>query len=147
MSHAVLCAEPAVGRDPFVVLLADDLMRGGLPTQFLVDAVAEKPGTILSVMQVLKKEAQKYGIVRLGSDDEVAGLVEKPAHGTEPSHPASIGRYVLEPEIQNVQPPVHGGEIQHAYALNVRAAQGHVRAVTLTGQRYDCSSKMGVWKR
>ena len=50
LGHAVLCAEPAVGREPFVVLLADDVMRGDLPTQWLVDAYAEAPGTILSVM-------------------------------------------------------------------------------------------------
>ncbi len=146
LGHAVLCAEPAVGREPFAVLLADDVMRGDLPTQCLVEAFAEKPGTILSVMQVPKEEAQKYGIVRLGPDGEVAGLVEKPAPGTAPSHLASIGRYVLEPEILDilkVQPPGHGGEIQLADAINVRAAQGHVRAVTLKGQRYDCGSKMG----
>lgn len=43
--HAVLCAEPAVGREPFVVLLADDVMRGDLPTRSLVNAYAENPGT------------------------------------------------------------------------------------------------------
>jgi UTP--glucose-1-phosphate uridylyltransferase len=86
LGHAVLCAEPTVGREPFAVLLADGVMRGDLPTQCLVDAFAEKPGAILSVMQVPKEDAQKYGIVRQGSDGEVAGLVEKPAPGTEPSH-------------------------------------------------------------
>lgn len=146
LGHAVLCAEPAVGREPFAVLLADDVMRGDLPTQCLVDAYAEKPGTILSVMQVPKEDAQKYGIVRQGSNGEVTGLVEKPPLGTEPSHLASIGRYVLEPEIFDIlrsQPPGHGGEIQLADAINTRAADGHVRSVTLKGQRYDCGSKMG----
>lgn len=146
LGHAVLCAEPVVGREPFVVLLADDVMRGDLPTKCLVDAYAEKPGTILSVMEVPQAEAQKYGIVRPGADGSVAGLVEKPAPGTEPSRLASIGRYVLEPEILDIlqaQPPGHAGEIQLADAINTRAAQGHVRAVPLRGQRYDCGSKMG----
>lgn len=146
LGHAVLCAEPAVGREPFVVLLADDVMRGALPTQCLLDAYAKSPGTILSVMEVLPSEAQKYGIVRPGPKGAVAGLVEKPAAGTEPSCLASIGRYVLEPEILDIlraQPPGHGGEIQLADAINTRAAQGHVRAVALKGQRYDCGSKMG----
>lgn len=146
LGHAVLCAEPSVGREPFVVLLADDVMRGDLPTQCLINAYAETPGTILSVMDVAAEDAHKYGIVRPGPDGAVAGLVEKPKSGTEPSKMASIGRYVLEPEILDIlkaQTPGHGGEIQLADAINTRAAQGHVRAVMLKGQRYDCGSKMG----
>jgi len=81
LGHAVLCAEPAVGREPFVVLLADDVMRGDLPTQCLVSAYTERPGTILSVMEVPAAEAQKYGIVRPGPDGAVVGLVEKPPPG------------------------------------------------------------------
>jgi len=146
LGHAVLCAEPAVGGEPFVVLLADDVMRGDLPTARLVEAYAQNPGTLLSVMEVSRAEARRYGIVRPGEGDRVAGLVEKPAPGTEPSLMASIGRYVLEPEIFDIlsaQPPGYGGEIQLADAINTRAAQGHVRALTLQGQRYDCGSKMG----
>jgi UTP--glucose-1-phosphate uridylyltransferase len=146
LGHAVLCAEPSVGREPFVVLLADDVMRGDLPTQCLVNAYADSPGTILSVMDVAAEDVHKYGIVLPGPDGAVAGLVEKPEPGTAPSRMASIGRYVLEPEILDIlkaQPPGHGGEIQLADAINTRAAQGHVRAVTLKGQRYDCGSKMG----
>lgn len=146
LGHAVLCAEPAVGHEPFVVALADDVMRGELPTRQLVDAYAEEPGTILSVMEVAPEEAQKYGIIKEGADGSVAGLVEKPAPGTEPSCLASIGRYVLEPEIMDIlraQPPGKGGEIQLADAINTRATQGKVRAEPLSGQRYDCGSKMG----
>lgn len=146
LGHAVLCAEPVVGREPFAVLLADDVMRGDLPTTALVAEYAKAPGTILSVMEVAPEDAQNYGIVRHGANGGVAGLVEKPKSGTEPSSLASIGRYVLEPEIFDIlraQPPGHGGEIQLADAINTRAAQGHVRGVTLTGQRYDCGSKLG----
>lgn len=146
LGHAVLCAEPAIGHEPFVVLLADDLMRGDLPTGQLVEAYERDPGTILSVMEVLPEEAQKYGIVELSGDGGVAGLVEKPVPGTEPSRLASIGRYVLEPEIFDIlrtQPPGKGGEIQLADAINTLATQGNVRAVPLAGQRYDCGSKIG----
>lgn len=146
LGHAVLCAEPAVGREPFVVLLADDVMRGDLPTKNLLAVYAEKPGTILSVMEVTAAEAKKYGIVRPGENGAVAGLVEKPKSGTEPSLLASIGRYVLEPEIFDIlktQPPGHGGEIQLADSINTRAAQGHVRSLMLKSQRYDCGSKLG----
>ena len=146
LGHAVLCAEPVIGREPFVVLLADDLMRGNLPTHQLVKAYEQDPGTILSVMEVLAEEAQKYGIVEPSGDGSVAGLVEKPAPGTETSRLASIGRYVLEPEIFDIlrtQPPGKGGEIQLADAINTRAKQVKVRAVPLTCERYDCGSKLG----
>lgn len=146
LGHAVLCAKPAVGNEPFAVLLADDVMRGGSPTRQLVDAYIQEQGTILSVIEVAPEEAQKYGIVEPGADGSVAGLVEKPAPGTEPSCLASIGRYVLEPEIMDIlstQPPGKSGEIQLADAINARATQGTVRAVPLAGQRYDCGSKIG----
>jgi UTP--glucose-1-phosphate uridylyltransferase len=129
-----------------VVLLADDVMRGELPTQALVSAYAERPGTILSVIEIPPSEAHKYGILRQDAEGKTVGLVEKPKPGTEPSCLASIGRYVLEPEIFDIlhaQAPGHGGEIQLADAINTRAGQGHVRAVPLKGQRYDCGSKIG----
>ena len=146
LGHAVLCAEPAVGDEPFVVLLADDVMRGDLPTRRLVEAYAQAPGTILSVMPVTADQARKYGIVRPGPGGTVAGLVEKPKAGTEPSLLASVGRYALEPEIFDILralPPGHGGEIQLADAINLRAEAGHVRALALQGQRYDAGSKIG----
>lgn len=146
LGHEVLCAEPAIGREPFVVLLADDLMRGNLPTRQLVEAYERDPGTILSVMEVPPEEAQNYGIVEPSGDGGVAGLVEKPVPGTEPSRLASIGRYVLEAEIFDIlrtQPPGQGGEIQLADAINTRAKQVKIRAVPLTCERYDCGSKLG----
>ena len=81
LGHAVLCAEAAIGREPFVVLLADGLMRGNLLTRQLVEAYERHLGTIHSVMEVLPEETQEYGIVELGIDGSVAGLVEKPATG------------------------------------------------------------------
>jgi len=146
LGHAVLCAEPAVGDEPFAVLLADDVMRGALPTVCLIKAYAENPGTLLSVMEVAEAEASKYGIIRPGVDGAVLGVVEKPLLGTAPSNLASIGRYVLEPDIFDIlkrQAPGHAGEIQLADAINTRAVRGNVRAVMLKGQRYDCGSKMG----
>jgi len=147
LGHAVLCAEPVIGREPFAVLLADDVMQGALPTADLLRAYAEAPGTILSVMEVEPGEVSKYGIVRPGTTPgAVAGLVEKPPADKAPSRMASIGRYVLEPEIFDILralPPGYAGEIQLADAINIRAAEGHVRALPLRGRRYDCGSKMG----
>lgn len=147
LGHAVLCAEPVVDHEPFAVLLADDVIRGGTPTRDLVQAYAQAPGSYLSVMEVPSEAAQRYGIVTPGETrGSVAGLVEKPAPGTEPSRLASIGRYVLEPEMFGVlhtQAPGHGGEIQLADAINTQAELGRVAAVEMAGHRYDCGSKPG----
>lgn len=146
LGNAVLCAEPAIGREPFVFLLADDLMRGNLPPHQLVKAYEQDLGTIISLMEVLREKAQKYGIVEPGIDGSNVRLVEKPDSGTESSRLASIGRYILEPEIFDIlrtQPPGKGGEIQLADAINTFAKQVRIRAVPLDCDRYDCGSKMG----
>ena len=92
-------------------------------------------------------EVSKYGIVVPGdTPGAVAGLVEKPRAEAAPSRRASIGRYVLEPEIFDLladTPPGAGGEIQLADAINRRAEAGRVQAVSLSGARYDCGSKFG----
>ena len=148
LGHAVLCAAPVLGRDPFAVLLADDVVKGTpSPTAELIAAYARTGGTQLSVMEVDPSHVSKYGIIRPGgTPSAVAGLVEKPRAEEAPSRLASIGRYVLEPEILDIlaeMPPGAGGEIQLADAINARAVQGHVNAVPLSGARYDCGSKFG----
>ena len=148
LGHAVLCAERAVGREPFAVLLADDVIRAkDLPTSALVRAYEADPRTQLSVLKVGQEDAPKYGMVVPGEDEaDVAGLVEKPAPIDAPSSLASIGRYVLEPEIFDILrdlPPGAGGEIQLADAIHLRAQAGRVGAVPLTGTRHDCGDKFG----
>ncbi|NDK37076.1 sugar phosphate nucleotidyltransferase, partial [Rhodovulum sulfidophilum] len=81
-----------------------------------------------------------------GAAGSVAGLVEKPDFEQAPSSLASIGRYVLTPDIFEIlrgQAPGAGGEIQLADAINAQAAAGRVEAVTLNGQRFDCGSVKG----
>ena len=137
-----------MGRAPFAVLLADDVIRADVkPTTALIAAYAHNPVTQLSVMQVAPEEASKYGMIVPGdAANSVAGLVEKPVDGKTPSLKASIGRYVLEPEIFDLlrtQAPGAGGEIQLADAIDRRAKGGRVCAVPLSGVRYDCGSKFG----
>jgi UTP--glucose-1-phosphate uridylyltransferase len=148
LGHAVLCAAPVLGRDPFAVLLADDVVKGTpSPTADLIAAFERTGCTQLSVMEVAQADVSKYGIILPGdTPGSVAGLVEKPQLEDAPSRLASIGRYVLEAEILDIladTPPGAGGEIQLADAINLRAGQGHVNAVPLTGTRYDCGSKFG----
>jgi UTP--glucose-1-phosphate uridylyltransferase len=152
LGHAVLCAAPAVGKNPFVVLLADDLMQGSyLPTQALVEAFSRHPRTILSVSEVDAQDVAKYGILRPGATDDdgmiaVDGLVEKPSIEAAPSRMASFGRYVFTPEIFDILrglAPGAGGEIQLADAIDHLARQGKVSAILNAAKRYDCGDKFG----
>lgn len=152
LGHAVLCAAPAVGDNPFVVLLADDLMHGDfLPTQALVQAYQKTHQAVLSVSEVAHEEVSKYGILKPGSVDSdgliaVDGIVEKPAAADAPSNLASFGRYVFTPEVFEVLrglKPGAGGEIQLADAIDHLARLGKVSAITNPSRRYDCGDKFG----
>lgn len=152
LGHAVLCAAPAVGNEPFVVLLADDMMKGDpLPTQELIEAYDRAPGHLLCVDEVALGEVSKYGIVvpgkqHIGSQIAVAGLIEKPTPDKAPSQLASFGRYVFEAEIfvrLRTLKPGAGGEIQLADAIDQLAQEGKVAALKCSATRYDCGSKFG----
>lgn len=152
LGHAVLCAAPAVGNNPFAVLLADDLMQGeNLPTAALVEAFARDPRTMLSVSEVARDEVSKYGIIRpgaIGADGVIAveGIVEKPPVNEAPSQLASFGRYVFRPEVFEILRqlrPGAGGEIQLADAIDELARQGKVSAIRNPSRRYDCGAKFG----
>ena len=149
LGHAVLCAERAVGRDPFAVLLADDFLtyQGAGVTADLVHSYVVTGKTQLSVMEVDGPDISNYGVVVPNSKPgSVAGLVEKPDADKAPSNLASIGRYVLTPDIFDIlrkQPAGAGGEIQLADAINTQAAKNAVEAVMLIGCRFDCGSVQG----
>jgi UTP--glucose-1-phosphate uridylyltransferase len=146
LGHAVLCAERVVGNDPFAVLLADDFLTDYEPgvTADLTEAFANSGKSQLSVMEVDGPDISKYGVVvPNGSSAGISGLIEKPDSSKAPSNLASIGRYVLTPDIFDTLRGLKvgsGGEIQLADAINLHAQQGFVETVRLNGQRYDCGS-------
>ena len=120
LGHAVLCAAPIVGNEPFLVLLADDLIDAATPvSRQLVEAAHQYNGSIVATQNVNRNETNKYGIVSGQLVDSkttrINGIVEKPAPEVAPSTQAVVGRYVLEPEIfdhlRRTQAGV-GGEIQ-----------------------------------
>ncbi len=146
LGHAILCAERAVGKEPFAVLLADDFItdhREGV-TADLVKAFFNTGKTQLSVMEVDGPEISKYGVVVPSkSGKNISGLIEKPKYAEAPSNLASIGRYVLTPDIFDVLrdlPKGLGNEIQLADAINDQAKNGAVDTVILKGTRFDCGS-------
>lgn len=150
LGHAVLCSERVVGNEPFAVLLADDFLsvnEGIGVTENLVQAFAATGCTQLSVMEVEGPDISKYGVIVPGkAPGSVVGLVEKPRAEDAPSNLASIGRYILTPDIFDIlrtQPAGAGGEIQLADAINKQASKGAVEAVKLHGRRFDCGSVQG----
>ena len=150
LGHAVLCAERAVGNEPFAVLLADDFVihqaDAGVTTD-LAQAFGASGKAQLSVMEINGPDISKYGVIVPNDEPcSVAGIVEKPDANKAPSNFASIGRYVLTPDIFDIlrnQPSGAGGEIQLSDAINKQAANNAVEAVTLNGRRFDCGSVQG----
>ena len=153
LGHAILCSERVVGNEPFAVLLADDFLTEQSASsktnvmKDLRDAFRISGQTQLSVMQVQGPDISKYGVI-VGSDTlgAVAGIVEKPNFEDAPSDMASIGRYILTPDIFDVLrdlPAGRGGEIQLADAINIQAKRGKVNAVNSTALRFDCGSVDG----
>ncbi len=149
LGHAVLCAERAVGNEPFAVLLADDFLinDGAGVTSDLIEAYNKSGKTQLSVMQVDGPDISKYGVVNLNKNTgSVEGLVEKPNYKDAPSNTASIGRYILTPDIFEIlrnQSAGSDGEIQLTEAINKQALIGNVASVILNGERFDCGSVSG----
>ncbi len=154
LGHAVLCAKPVVGDEPFAVILADDLVDGSIPVMQQMAALYDKTGSsILGVEDVLPNETGSYGIVDTGGIQgdaaEVKSIVEKPKPQDAPSTLAVVGRYVLTPKIfdllENVQPG-KGGEIQLTDAISALLEHEKVIAYRFAGKRYDCGSKLGYMK-
>ena len=149
LGHAILCAQSAVGNEPFAVLLADDFLiyEGDGVTADLTRAFQTSGKTQLCVMEVNGPDISKYGVVVPNEiPGAVAGLVEKPRADKAPSNLASIGRYVLTPDIFDIlrnQPPGVDGELQLADAINIQAVDNKVEAIILNGCRFDCGSVRG----
>ena len=152
LGHAVLCAKPVVGDEPFAVILADDLIdnKSKGSVKQMVESYADHASSILAVQRVEKSETDKYGIVSLenNSDNEgfISGIVEKPSPAEAPSTLAVVGRYILNPRIfhflENTQRGA-GNEIQLTDAIAALLADEKVFAYPFDGIRYDCGSKLG----
>jgi UTP--glucose-1-phosphate uridylyltransferase len=151
LGHAVLCAQPIIGNEPFAVLLADDLMDSQPPALAMMARVFEREGaSLLGVEEVPKDQTQSYGIVTVGTmENDVApirSIVEKPKPADAPSNLGVIGRYVLTPRIFEMLgqvTPGAGGEIQLTDGISALLKHEKAYAVRLPGKRYDCGSKLG----
>jgi UTP--glucose-1-phosphate uridylyltransferase len=151
LGHAVLCAEPAVGNEPFAVLLGDDLIDSTVPcTKQLVEIYEREKASVVGVMEVPEADVSKYGIVggkmlnsRLMHVDR---MVEKPQPKDAPSRFAIPGRYVLSPGIFDClreTKPGKGGEIQLTDGLQLLAQRERLLAYQFEGTRYDTGDRLG----
>ncbi|MBN8480242.1 MAG: UTP--glucose-1-phosphate uridylyltransferase GalU [Xanthomonadales bacterium] len=158
LGHAVLCAKPVVGDEPFGVILADDLIwngaagsgRPGALRQMAAVAERENAG-VLAVEEVPREQTGKYGIVDAEPISERAArvrlVVEKPKPEVAPSNLAIVGRYVLPERIfellENTRPGA-GGEIQLTDAIEDLLHESSVLAYRFEGTRFDCGNKLGL---
>lgn len=153
LGHAVLCAEPVVGDEPFVILLADDLIDSGVGVgcvQQMIDVYqANNQASVLSVQPVAANDTDKYGIVSLaasGQGSQIEAIVEKPKPADAPSTLGVVGRYLLNPSIFTYLKQIEkgaGGEIQLTDAIALQLRQEVVLAHSFVGTRYDCGNKLG----
>ncbi len=151
LGHAVLCAEPVVGNDPFAVLLADDLIDAAVPVMRQMAEVAERERySVIGVMTVAQEDVGSYGIVETealqGRLGRITRIVEKPKPGTTHSTLGVVGRYILTPRIfyhLRTMPAGTGGEVQLTDGIARLLADEKVMAYQFEGRRYDCGAKLG----
>jgi UTP--glucose-1-phosphate uridylyltransferase len=151
LGHAVLCARPVVGDEPFFIHLADDLIDAKVPClKQMADVYAVHGGSVLGVQTVERKDTDKYGIVATEPMSErlsrITAMVEKPKPADAPSTLAVVGRYLLSPRVFDKLATIGrgaGGEIQLTDGIAALLLEEPVYAYAFEGKRYDCGSKLG----
>jgi UTP--glucose-1-phosphate uridylyltransferase len=152
LGHAVLCARPVVGDEPFAVILADDLIDGEVRPCLsqMVDIYEKQQCSVIAVEEVKPEETDKYGVIQPEALSEgvfkINGIVEKPAPDKAPSNLAVVGRYLLMPSIFRHLERIErgaGGEIQLTDAIAQMLLDEQILACAFKGVRYDCGDKLG----
>ena len=155
LGHAVLCAKPAVGNNPFAVILADDMILSsneGCLKQ-MVERYKELDSSMVAVEKVKKELLHKYGIIEgvksNESDWALSNIVEKPNTNEAPSDMGVVGRYILKPSIFDILSNTGKGageEIQLTDAIATQLIKEKVFAYEFNGKRFDCGNKLGFLK-
>ncbi|MGH8074508.1 MAG: UTP--glucose-1-phosphate uridylyltransferase GalU [Lysobacter sp.] len=153
LGHAVLCAKPVIGDEPFAVILPDDLIwnRGDGALKQMADAAEATGASMIAVQDVPREATGSYGIVATESFDKrqgrISAIVEKPRPEDAPSTLAVVGRYVLNPRIFHwleTTAPGAGGEIQLTDAIAALLKEESVNAFRFQGTRFDCGTHLGL---
>ncbi len=156
LGHAVLTARELVGREPFAVLLADDVIDAPEPVlKQMMRVFEEKQCSVIATQIVEGKAISAYGVLEVKPVDstgriyQVLDMVEKPAFEEAPSNLAIIGRYILTPAIFDVLAETQvgkGGELQLTDALRLLVKQEKMYAYVYEGKRHDTGDKLGFLK-
>jgi len=153
LGHAVLCAKPVIGDEPFAVLLPDDLIwnRGPGALAQMADLAASTSSSVIATQDVPRAKTGSYGIVATedfsGRQGRVTAIVEKPEPDAAPSTLAVVGRYILSPRIFGLletTTPGAGGEIQLTDAISTLLRDQPVLAYRFKGTRFDCGTHIGL---
>jgi UTP--glucose-1-phosphate uridylyltransferase len=156
LGHAVHRARELIGREPFAVVLSDDVIDAEIPClRQLLDIHDFFGASVVALMEVPKEQISAYGVVDAEPIDHngarnrlyrVRNMVEKPKPEDAPSNLAIIGRYILVPEIfQSIEaiPPGAGGEIQLTDALKHLLRNRPIYGYRFEGKRFDAGDKLG----
>jgi UTP--glucose-1-phosphate uridylyltransferase len=149
LGHAVLCAKEHINEDTFAVMLGDDLIINSKPClKQLIEVYKKRNCSVLAIQTVPDDMVSKYGIIKgkqiADNLFEIQDIIEKPNPDEAPSNMASIGRYILTPQIfeclEKTKPGV-GGEIQLTDGIKSLLSKETVYAFQFSGSRYDIGSK------
>jgi UTP--glucose-1-phosphate uridylyltransferase len=151
LGHAIWCARNVVGREPFAVLLADDLIKAQKPVLGqMMERFESLQSSMVCVEEVDRQATASYGILDADPPVDglttVRGLVEKPKPADAPSNLAIIGRYLLTPEIFDIlenKETGAGGEIQITDAMAKLLQTQSIYGYRYKGTRFDCGTKVG----
>jgi len=153
LGHAVLCAQPVIGDEPFAVLLPDDLIwnKGPGALKQMADLAERESASVIAVQDVPAEQTGSYGIVATrdftGHHGEISAIVEKPRPEAAPSTLAVVGRYVLSPRVFAHLAKTRagtGGEIQLTDGIAGLMRDERALAYRFQGRRFDCGSRIGL---
>jgi UTP--glucose-1-phosphate uridylyltransferase len=154
LGHAIWCARNFVAQDEaFVVILADEMMmpKKGGKKNFLSEMIdlyqsKEELASIVAVDEIDLQDSEKYGIIKIENEEEIADMIEKPKPDFAPSNLAITGRYILQPEIFKYLSRFEvgsGGEIQLTDAMKAMCQQHPFYYKKINSTRFDCGNVLG----
>jgi UTP--glucose-1-phosphate uridylyltransferase len=154
LGHAILTAKGIIGKDPFAILLPDDIIDSKVPVlKQMIEAYEQYKTNIIAVERIASQDTVKYGIIESekvsGHIHQVLNLIEKPEPAQAPSDLGVVGRYILMPQIFDaleVIPPGKNREIQLTDALQLLLKQQAIYAYEFEGVRYDAGTPLGWLK-
>ena len=154
LGHAILTAKEIVGKEPFAVLLPDDIIDSTVPVlKQMLEVYEQYDSSILAVERIASQDTEKYGVIDpeqvSGNIHQVLGLIEKPEPAQAPSNLGVVGRYILMSgifDVLEITPPGKNQEIQLTDALQLLLKQQPIYACEFEGVRYDTGAPLGWLK-